>query len=82
MTTTPEPPDKQPDIRDKAIDGLERFYASRVQVDWSNPSEVGRAIMRTHSLVKTLIVLVIINLVATLYVADFVHQIEQAIHQL
>lgn len=78
----PTPPDgtprKQPDIRDKALDKIEKFYVGPPRT----PQEVGDDIDRVRNLVKVLIGLVIVNLVLTLYVADFVHRIITDLNQL
>jgi hypothetical protein len=46
------------------------------------PQELGEAVRGMHSLVKILVLLVIVNLAGTAYIARFVYDIIQAVHQL
>ena len=46
------------------------------------PQQMSDSIAHLKTVVHWLVVLVILNVVLSAYVADFVHQIEQAIHQL
>jgi hypothetical protein len=54
----------------------------RNDVNVSDLYEVERSVDRLRGMLTWVIILLIVNVIATLYVADFVHQIVTAVHSL